>query len=73
MKRGQVKLGAPSRGDSAREELPQMSIRLDPEAEAALEALKPAGAVRGWRSVLVRRLILDEADRVRRRDSDGTK
>lgn len=61
------KLGRPRNDEPARAELETISFKVDGEVGMALEGLRETvGAnIRGWRSVLLRRLVLEEAARYR--------
>lgn len=57
------KIGRPTNNEPSRPALEIVTFKIDPAVKAALEELRPSvGAdVRGWRSVLLRRLVLEAA------------
>jgi hypothetical protein len=69
VKLGEKKVGRPADDEPKRPELDTVSFKIDEEVGMALEELRETvGAdIRGWRSVLLRRLVLEAAAKLRDR------
>lgn len=70
MRRGEKKLGRPADNEILRPCLKIVTFKIDNEVEVALEKLRASvgASVRGWRSVLLRRLVLEAAAQLQNRE-----